>query len=200
MVTVQPGKITKWSHTHHHTRTAITTIVWAISSITWITNLTNYTTCIQFDDLVSYLFVGQARGSTVLWRLLLLSLASWLLSFLLQFHSGFVFPLPKETTPTIRVERTSIKPCTVSSEYVKLPEIYIYFKMILYFYIVMFSFHFKMILIHYFCFYLCDHVILSQLLLFVFRLSYDLQQIRNKCLELITLNHTWMQQIMFFFN
>lgn len=81
MEPVQPGKITKWSHTHHHTCTVythihrdqtITAIVWAISSITWLTNLTNYTTCIQLDDLVSYLFLGQARGSTVLWRLLLL--------------------------------------------------------------------------------------------------------------------------------
>lgn len=43
----------------------------------------------MFDDLVSYLFLGQASGSTLLGRELLLLLASWPLSSLLQFHGGF---------------------------------------------------------------------------------------------------------------
>lgn len=43
----------------------------------------------MFDDLLSYLFLGQASGSTLLGRELLLLLASWPLSSLFQFHSGF---------------------------------------------------------------------------------------------------------------
>lgn len=76
------------AQSHAHTDRTITATVWTIPSITWLTELTNCPARIQFDGLVSYLLLSQARGSTVLWRQLLLLLASWLLSFLLRFHSS----------------------------------------------------------------------------------------------------------------
>lgn len=98
MEPVQPGKSPPNPHTycaHTYTRIRLSrATIWAISPITWLTKLTNCPACIQFDDLVSYL--SQARGSSVLWRQLMLLLASWLLSFLLQLHSSFeLFSYPQ---------------------------------------------------------------------------------------------------------